>query len=102
PHLDLRQAFSEHAEITLDWPIAINIGAGYAGIASGDPSAVLYYMNRGQDGYFRLGGGVAFPLAPYYWPIVAAMNGLRDALSYAPKTLSLLFPVQFEIQRSVL
>jgi hypothetical protein len=65
PHFDLRHAFSEHAELTADWPLEIAfVSGGGTRIDSGNPSAAFYYMNRQQDGYFRIGGGLGLPLAP--------------------------------------
>ncbi|MFI5308771.1 MAG: hypothetical protein ACHQ53_15545 [Polyangiales bacterium] len=100
PHIDVRYAPSAHAELTFEWPIQIALASG-AGVASGNPSAALYYMKRGQDGYFRIGGGFGLPLAPRD-QLALPMNGMRDAWTYWPKALSFLVPAQLEIQRGAL
>jgi hypothetical protein len=108
PHIDVGHTFSEHVELAVDWPIAFGFikapGSGTDGrIISGNPNAVLYYVDRKHDGFFRIGGGIGLPLAPDLFGLTAlAMNGLRDAWDFWPKTLSLIVPGALQVQHGAL
>jgi len=103
PRFDLRYAFTPHAELVVDWPLELDFGSGGGGIgkASGNPSTTFYFMSRQQDGYFRIGAGVGFPLAPATL-FTLALNGLRDAWSYEQRAFSLFVPAQLEVRRGAL
>jgi hypothetical protein len=105
PHLALRYAAFTHGELVIDWPLEVDFasgsGGGGVGKASGNPSSAFYYMSRQENGYFRIGGGIGFPLAPASL-FSLALNGLRDAWSYERRSLSLFVPAQLEIRRGAL
>jgi hypothetical protein len=115
PTLGARFAFSEHAELTLDWPFAFGIvspamGDGNSIFRSGNPVAAVYYMRRSGVGYYRIGGAIAMPLATADSALTSAdattavfaytgavtMNGLWNIWQYATDRLSLVIPGQFE------
>jgi hypothetical protein len=112
PTLGGRVAISEHAELTLDWPFAFagvspDMGSGDSSFRTGNPVANLYYMHRSDAGYYRIGGGIAAPLAHLdagaglgaafvAYTGAIAMNGLWNIWQYAVDRLSLVVPGQFE------
>jgi hypothetical protein len=112
PTFGVRLALSNSAELTLDWPLAFasvsTSGApGESSFRTGNPLAAAYYMQQREDGYFRVGGGIALPLAripssgnlgaPFIaYGGVAAMNGLWSLWLYAVDRLTLVLPAQLE------
>lgn len=114
PALNFRYAFSQHAELTLDWPMAFaasdpKVGNGDSSFKSGNPNGLLYYVGHFNNGYFRVGGGVALPVARANSSAAAiayvgalAMNGLYDSWRYLPDTLSLIAPFRIEVRNAVL
>jgi hypothetical protein len=116
PTLGARLAFSEHAELTLDWPFAFGIlspamGDGDTSFRTGNPVAAIYYMRRSEAGYYRIGGAIAVPLADVgdsaltsadaftavlTYGGASAMNGLWNIWQYSVDRLSLVIPGQFE------
>jgi hypothetical protein len=115
PTLGGRYAISNNAEITLDWPFAFAdvspaVGNGTSSFRTGNPFAALYYMQRRQDGYFRIGGGIAPPLAHVSsstgslgtaflaYAGASAMHGLWNLWLYTPDYITLAIPGQLETQ----
>ncbi len=114
PTLGARVSLSEHAELTLDWPFAFasvspSSGSGDSSFRTANPFVAGYYMQRRRDGYFRIGGGIAFPLAHVgrsalnglgtpvlAYGITSVMQGWWNIWMYLPDHLSLVVPLQLE------
>jgi hypothetical protein len=113
PTLGGRIAFSNSAELTLDWPFAFAIlspaiGDSDSSFRTGNPVAAVYYMRRSDAGYYRIGGAIAPPLAHISgsdafgaaafiaYAGASAMNGLWNIWQYSVDRLSLVIPGQFE------
>jgi hypothetical protein len=108
PVLSARIAAGDSMDIELDWPFGFassssELGDGVDEFRSGNPFLAGYYVSRQQNGYLRVGLGIAPPLAsaddlddilPLAMP--TAMRGMWDAWLYVPEHLTLAVPFQIE------
>jgi hypothetical protein len=113
PTLGGRVRLSQNAELTLDWPLAFvmvspAIGSSQSSFRTGNPVITAFYMRARQDAYFRIGGGVALPLAhiggnpgplgtsALAYAGAAGMNGLWNMWQYAVDRFTLVLPAELE------
>jgi len=114
---------NEHVELELDWPLvyftsSAGGGDGFDAFRSGNPFLAGYYVHPFTHGYARLGFGLGLPLASVNLPSPGSLSALGEALKevmplaiasgslgfwdfwlYSPERLSLVFPIQFELDR---
>lgn len=119
PFLGLRHAVSNEVELELDWPFAFvdvspDAGGGDSTFVSGNPLLAAYYVGALERGYYRIGGGVAPPLANLdagdpgdvihgiAYTRALWIRGMWDFWLYAYDRLSLVVPVQIEGQSDAL
>jgi hypothetical protein len=114
---------NEHVELELDWPFVYFTssgggGDGYDTFRTGNPLFAGYYVHPFSRGYARIGFGLGIPLAtldlqpsgtfdslasalrellPY--AVASGTLGYGDFWLYAPERLSLVVPIQFELDR---
>jgi len=112
---------SEHVELELDWPFAYfdaspDVGDGFSEFQSGNPFAAVYYVGPMRTGYFRIGAGLAPPLASVDTDdltnlsrdvlplaLASAVHGFWDIWLHSLDRFSLVLPaLQIESQSDAL
>lgn len=115
PAARLKTALSEHAELEIDWPSVLTDVSGgpsdYTRFLSGNPLLAGYlvkpFEHEDARGYMRIGLGIAPPVIDVdpgtdlvrditAFSAALATRGWWDAWSYAPDTLSVVVPAQWE------
>jgi hypothetical protein len=76
------------------------------GVHNGNPYTAIYYVDADENGYLRLGAGLALPLSSLDddaglgdasgTGLVTAMRGGQSAWLYRPSSLGIVLPVQSE------
>lgn len=112
PLVGFRHAFSDAAELEVDWPFAFidvssDLGPGESSFVTGNPFLAGYYVDRSPHGYFRVGGGIAPPLASVdpngtgadlvAYSAGIGMRGGWDSWLYLFDHLTLVVPFQGEV-----
>lgn len=115
PSANFKATFSQFAELEIDWPSVLTVVSGglsdYTRFLSGNPLLAGYLVERfergGTRGYVRIGVGISPPVIDVdpgpdlvrdisAFSSALATRGYWDTWSYAPDTLSLVIPVQWE------
>jgi hypothetical protein len=108
--VDARYAASRSVELELTLPLVWlqdePPSSARDGVQSGNPSTAIYYVDADENGYFRLGGGLALPLSSLDddaglgdtsgTGLVTAMRGGQSAWLYQPSRFGVVLPVQSE------
>jgi hypothetical protein len=80
----------------------------HSGVHNGNPYAAIYYVDADEQGYFRIGAGLALPLSTLDDDadlaevsgsgLVTAMRGNESAWLFQPSGLGVVLPVRGEKQ----